>query len=127
VELEPALKEVFASLTSVPEAPKTGDAQLILIPKFVEVGATTALTAFSNRELDVFLQWTAQDVSGRTIWIETVQGSAKRHMGNMFTNVYLQEEPHTNRQRCSKGSGFAICQARCHPQRNCASGLSRWV
>src|ERR1700684_1926303 len=59
VALEPALKEVFASLTSVPEEPKTGDAQLILIPKFVEVGATTGVTAFSNRELDVFLQWTA--------------------------------------------------------------------
>lgn len=85
VELEPVLKEVFASLTAVPEMPKTGDAQLILIPKFVDVGATTALTAFSNRELDVFLQWTAKDISGTTIWVETVQGSAKHHVGNMFT------------------------------------------
>jgi hypothetical protein len=85
VELEPALKEVFASLTSVSEMSQTGDAQLILIPKFVDVGATTAVTAFSNRELDVFLQWTAKDISGTTIWVETVQGSAKHHMGNVFT------------------------------------------
>jgi len=84
-EFEPTLKEAFASVTTTSEAPKTGDIQLILIPKFVDVGSTVGMTAFSNRELDVILQWTVKDLSGTTIWIGTVQGSAKHHQGNMFT------------------------------------------
>lgn len=84
VEFEPALKEALASVTTASEAPKTGDVQLSLIPKFVDVGSTVGMTAFSNRELDVILQWTAKDISGTTIWIGTVQGSARHHMGNLF-------------------------------------------
>jgi hypothetical protein len=86
VEFEPALKEAFASITTTSEAPKTGDVQLILIPKFVDVGSTVdGITAFSDRELDVILQWAAKDISGTTIWIGTVQGAAKHHVGNLFT------------------------------------------
>ena len=85
VEFEPTLKEAFASVTTTTETPKTGDIQLVLIPKFVDVGSTMGVTAFSNRELDVILQWTVKDLSGTTIWIGTVQGSAKHHQGNIFT------------------------------------------
>jgi len=44
------------------------------------------MSAFSNREMDVFLEWTVKDMSGKTVWIETVQRSAKHHMGNLFTH-----------------------------------------
>lgn len=84
-ELEPALKEVFSSLTRVAAPPSPEEAQLILIPRIADVNATTATMAFSNREMVVMLEWTAKDSSGQTVWIETVQGSAKHHMGNMFT------------------------------------------
>jgi hypothetical protein len=84
-ELEPALKGVFSSLTRVAVPPTSEEAQLILIPRITDVNATTASMAFSNREMVVMLEWTVQDSSGKTIWIETVQGSAKHHMGNMFT------------------------------------------
>ena len=84
-EVEPALKPIFASLTSMSEAPKTGDAQLILIPTFADSGATAGRTAFSTRELVVYLQWTAKDKSGKTVWVETVQGSAKHRVGSLFT------------------------------------------
>ena len=84
-ELEPALKGVFASLTVMPEVPKTGDVKIILIPGFAGAGATRARIAFSDRELNVFLQWTVKDMSGKTLWIGTAQGSAKHHMGNTFT------------------------------------------
>ncbi len=85
-ELEPALERVFSSVTSVTAPPSSGDTQIVLIPRFVDVGATVPMTAFSNREMDVFLEWTAKDVSGKTVWIETVQGSARHHIGNLFTH-----------------------------------------
>ena len=31
------------------------------------------------------MEWTAKDASGKTVWIDTVQGSATHHMGNVFT------------------------------------------
>jgi hypothetical protein len=86
VEFEPALKDVFADITRVSDEQKTGNAQLVLIPKFVDAGVKMeGVTAFSNQDLDLLLQWTAKDASGRTVWLETVQGSAKHHVGNVFT------------------------------------------
>jgi hypothetical protein len=85
-ELEPVLKGVFASLARVDDSSKAGDAQLVLEPRFADVGATQKAFAFSNRELVVLLEWTARDQSGKVAWLETVQGSAKRHIGNAFTH-----------------------------------------
>ena len=85
-ELEPALKEAFSDLTRVAAAPASGDAQVVLTPRLVDVGATKALGAFSNREMVVLLEWTVKDKAGTTLWLETVQGSAKHHMGNAFTH-----------------------------------------
>ena len=85
-DLEPALKSVFGSLTVAPTPPTAGDAQLVLIPKFADAHATTSSFAFSNREMDVFLEWTVKDATGKTLWLQTVQGSSKHHMGNMFTH-----------------------------------------
>ena len=36
--------------------------------------------------MDVLLEWTAKGSAGKTIWLQTVQGSSKHHMGNMFTH-----------------------------------------
>jgi hypothetical protein len=84
-ELEPSLKRVFSRLTCVAAASAQGDAQVVLIPKFVDLSATWGVTAFSNRELVVLLEWTVKDSSGRTVWIETISGSATHHAGNLFT------------------------------------------
>jgi len=84
-ELDPILKTAFSSLKTVNEASGAGDAQLILTPKFVDVGATQKAFAFASRELTVIIEWTARDKTGKTVWIETIQGSAKRHQGNLFT------------------------------------------
>ena len=84
-ELPPVLKGIFTSLTQVDDPAKAGDAQVVLQPKFAEVGATEKAFAFSDRELVVMVEWTVRDQSGKAIWIETVQGSAKRHIGNAFT------------------------------------------
>jgi len=84
-ELEPVLKGMFTSLTRVDDSSKAGDAQVVLEPRFADVGATQGFTAFSNRELVVLVEWTVRDQSGKAVWIETVQGSAMRKMGNAFS------------------------------------------
>jgi hypothetical protein len=84
-ELQPALQSAFASIATTQDAGSAGDAQLTLIPKFVDVDATKTVTAFSNREMIVLVEWTIKDKARNTLWIETVQGSAKHHAGNMFT------------------------------------------
>jgi hypothetical protein len=69
----------------VDDASKAGDAQVVLVPKFTDVAATGASFAFSNRDLVVAVEWTARDQAGKAIWLETVQGEARRHAGNAFT------------------------------------------
>jgi len=85
VDFEPALRQVFPQLTVVTAVPKESDAQLILVPTFLDLAATTGVTAFSDRKLDVYLQWTAKDASGKTVWVETVQGSASHRAGTLFS------------------------------------------
>ena len=87
-DLEPALKSAFAGLTVSSTPPTSGDAQVVLIPKFADTHATTSTFAFANREMDVLLEWTVKDAAGKTIWLQTVQGSSKHHMGNMFTHAH---------------------------------------
>jgi hypothetical protein len=84
VELEPALEGTFSSLTRVAEAPSSGDLQVVLLPRFVNAGATTKV-GFSKKIMVVLLEWTVKDLSGKTVWFETVQGSAKGGQGNLFT------------------------------------------
>jgi len=83
-ELEPALEGTFSSLTRVAEAPSSGDLQVLLVPRFVNAGATTKV-GFSKKIMVVLLEWTVKDLSGKIVWLETVQGSAKGGQGNLFT------------------------------------------
>ena len=85
IELGPAFKGIFSSLTQVDDSSKAGNVQVVLEPKFADVGATQKAFAFSNRELVLLVEWTVRDQSGKVMWLETVQGSAKRHIGNAFT------------------------------------------
>jgi len=81
-ELEPALKGVFFSLTRVAAASSSEDAQVVLVPRFVDVDATAP---GRHREILVLFEWTVKDKSGRTVWIETVQGSATHRGGSAFS------------------------------------------
>jgi hypothetical protein len=85
-ELAPALKPAFADLATASAPPAPGSAQLVLIPKFVTGHATTTVFVFSNREMDVFLEWTIKDAAGKTVWLQTIQGTSKHHTGNAFTH-----------------------------------------
>lgn len=83
--LKTDLEQGFSAVTSVAAENDAVEAQAVLKPKFVDVSATKTMGAFSTRELTILLEWTVKDKSGRTVWIETVQGSGKNHMGNAFT------------------------------------------
>ncbi len=84
-EFVSVLQQGYSGVTSGSSTADTGEAQVVLIPRFIDLSATKTMGAFSTRELTVFLAWTVKDKSGRTVWIETVQGSGKNHMGNGFT------------------------------------------
>ena len=83
-ELEEPLKGVFSSVTRVAAASSPGEAQVVLLPRLVDVDAAMTM-GYGNREMVVLLEWTVKDMAGRTVWIETVQGSAQHHLGNMAT------------------------------------------
>jgi hypothetical protein len=87
-KLETELAKIFTGLSRISKLPEPNDgaADIILVPKFGDIGATMAVGAFSNRELVVVLEWTALDRAGKTLWVQTVQGSARKHMGNAFTH-----------------------------------------
>jgi hypothetical protein len=87
-DLEPALKSAFSTLTIATAPPASGNVQVILMPRFVNAHATTAAIAFSNREMDVFLEWTIKDSNGKTLWLQTVQGTSKHHMGSIYTHAH---------------------------------------
>jgi hypothetical protein len=82
-ELEPTLKRAFSSLTIVTAVSSAGDAQVILVPRFVAIDRTGGTTGFSTVKTVLILEWTAKDNAGKTVWLETVQGNATGHLGNM--------------------------------------------
>jgi hypothetical protein len=80
-ELEPALKSIFPNLTRVAEAGSSGDAEIVLLPRFANIGETTpAKPGAQDRELYIWLEWTLKDRSGKTVWIETVQSSGRHRI-----------------------------------------------
>jgi len=85
-QFEPALTPLFTKLKRVTDASEAGDAQVVIEPKFSDVGATQKAFAFSDRELVVVVEWTVRDQAGKVLWLETIDGSAKRHIGNAFTH-----------------------------------------
>lgn len=85
-QLEPALAAIFTNLTRVEDSANAGAAQVVLEPKFDDVGATQKAFAFSDRELVLVVEWTVRDQGGKVLWLETVEGSGKRHIGNTFTH-----------------------------------------
>jgi hypothetical protein len=85
-ELEPALKQVFPNLTRVAETASSGDADVILLPRFANIGISIRQPA----ELFVWVEWTLKDKSGKTVWIGTVQGYGKHRLGGLGRKKDLQ-------------------------------------
>lgn len=80
-ELETALKSAFYSLTRVESTTSVGDAQIVLLPRFVDVRANRPGKAKAEREMMAVLEWTVKDAAGRTVWLDTVQSIVQHQMG----------------------------------------------
>jgi hypothetical protein len=78
VEFEPTLRGAFSGLTRIADASAAGDAQVVLVPRLVDASKKEG---WGYDEVVVFLEWTLKDRSGKTIWLETVQGHAKDIIG----------------------------------------------
>jgi len=91
-EFPPALAEVFLSLVRVSNESSPGKAHVVLVPTIVDISATIPKTAFSDCELVVLVEWTVKDESGKTVWSESVQGTAKRHYGTAFNAGHNRKE-----------------------------------
>jgi hypothetical protein len=81
--IEPSLRGTFSNLTRIPDAASTGEAQLVLIPRFVSVSEKMHLT---STEVVTVFEWTAKDAAGKTVWIETVEGhgEANKRLSEVF-------------------------------------------
>jgi hypothetical protein len=83
-DLEPALKEAFFRLTRVNAESSSGDAQVLLLPRIAGANLTAPPASYrAKREVVVLLEWTIKDKSGKTVWLETVQGTAAHPAGRM--------------------------------------------
>ena len=76
--LEPALKDVFPSLTRVAAASSSGDAEVVLRPRFANI----AISAKQPPSSGCWAEIGSKDKSRQqTVWIGTVQGSGKHRLG----------------------------------------------
>jgi len=87
-ELYSALVPMFSNLERVEKVPAAGrsTAKITLIPRFIDISATQQpYLPSSQRKLVILLEWTIKDSIGRTIWLQTVQGSSEHKAGWMVT------------------------------------------
>ena len=92
-QLQAELSGVFSGLRRVEKVPLPGTsvAQIVLIPRFVDINATQPLLPSSQRKLVILLEWTIQDSAGHTIWLQTVQGSSEHKLGWIITTKRVAE------------------------------------
>ena len=87
-QLYEGLAPIFSDLRKLDKAPDAGTntAQIILIPRFVDISATQQpLLPSSSRKLVILLEWTIQDTMGHTIWLQTVRGMSEHKAGWAIT------------------------------------------
>jgi hypothetical protein len=72
--LESGFSSRFTRLVRVEDASSPGNAQVIFIPKIVNVSYASH---FRNDDLAVQVEWTVKDSSGKILYVSTAQGRAK--------------------------------------------------
>jgi hypothetical protein len=82
-QLNSVLRATFLKVTRVDSVPKPdiGAARVTLIPKFADIMAVQASQLLYRPELVILVEWTVLDGRGKTIWVQTVQGSSRYKMG----------------------------------------------
>lgn len=65
--------------------------EYILTPKLIFVKQTFGVTAFSRAKTSISIEWSLTDVSGKTTWVETINGEGIGKAGNIFTGKKHQK------------------------------------
>jgi hypothetical protein len=80
---EEAARSSFGRVIRMETAPKPQDAggHLVLIPRYVDMEATDAPTTIQKRKMALLVEWTATDPSGKVLWVQTVEGDARKAAG----------------------------------------------
>ena len=83
------LPSVFEHLNKVEAIPQGDEAgsDLVLIPKMGDVKTKLGAMAFSKRDVEVAIEWTALDRTGKTLFVTIVEGTGESHKGNVFTHA----------------------------------------
>jgi len=78
-ELEPALQAVFRQVNRVAASPASDAADVVILPRVVSASATRriGITIFNKpkKDLLVALELTVKDPAGKTVWLQTVEGT----------------------------------------------------
>jgi hypothetical protein len=80
---EEAVRNSFKSVIRMETPPKPEDAggHLVLIPRYADLEATTTATAIGKRNIALLLEWSAIEPSGKIVWVQTVEGDARKATG----------------------------------------------
>jgi hypothetical protein len=93
-QLYPALSVVFSDLKRLEELPAAGssDGEVTLVPRFVDISATSKGIHFHvERELVILVEWTIRDSAGNTIWLQTVEGISTHKFAAWYTEKPVEE------------------------------------
>jgi hypothetical protein len=80
---EEAVRNSFERVIRMETAPKPEDAggHLVLIPRYADMEATTTATTIGKRNIALLLEWRAIEPSGKILWVQTVEGDARKATG----------------------------------------------
>ena len=80
---EEAVRNSFEHVIRMETAPKPEDAggHLVLIPRYADLEATTTVTTSGKRNVALLLEWSAIEPSGKIVWVQTVEGDARKATG----------------------------------------------
>lgn len=88
---EEAVRNSFERVIRMETAPKPEDAggHLVLIPRYADMEATVTATLVGKRAVALLVEWTATDPGGNILWVQTVEGDARKATG--FNHIKLME------------------------------------
>ena len=80
---EEAVRNSFERVIRMETVPRPEDAggHLVLIPRYTDLEATTTVTTVGKRDIALLLEWSAVDPNGKVLWVQTVEGDARKATG----------------------------------------------
>lgn len=67
------------------QVPANQTVAAVLTPKVVYFNQTLGVSAFGESIVDIKVEWTLSDLTGNTIWVDTINGQSSGPTGNAFT------------------------------------------